>query len=86
MPTDLARRLAPQQRATSPFTALWPRRTPAARWVQPRLAGEVAFTHEPASQRARPPAHGVFQIHDRAEFHNHQLAPVKVNRTATAAR
>jgi len=45
MLTDLMRLLAPLERETSPFTTPAPlRHTYRARWVEPELVGEVAFT------------------------------------------
>jgi bifunctional non-homologous end joining protein LigD len=57
MLADLARRLAPLRRATSPFTTPVP--APHARgahWVQPRLVGEVAFTEWTGDQVLRHPS------------------------------
>jgi ATP dependent DNA ligase C terminal region len=43
--TDLARRLGPLRRATSPFSTSVPaQHARGAQWVEPRLVGEVAFT------------------------------------------
>jgi len=55
--TDLARRLGPLHRATSPFTTPVP--APHARsayWVHPRLAGEVAFTEWTSDLLLRHPS------------------------------
>jgi bifunctional non-homologous end joining protein LigD len=57
MLADLARRLAPLRRATSPFTTSVP--APHARdaqWVEPLLAGEVAFTEWTGDQVLRHPS------------------------------
>jgi bifunctional non-homologous end joining protein LigD len=57
MLTDLARRLHPLRRATSPFAAPVPARHPrTAQWVQPRLVGEVAFTEWTGDMLLRHPS------------------------------
>ena len=55
--TDLGRRLASQQRRTSPFAGELPRADAKdAVWVNPRLVGEVAFTEWTRDDRLRHPA------------------------------
>ncbi len=57
MLTDLENQLRPLRRDTSPFTSPVP--APHARgghWVQPRLAGEVAFTEGTPDQILRHPS------------------------------
>ena len=57
MLSDLARRLHPLRRGTSPFTTPVP--APHARdaqWVEPRLVGEVAFTEWTGDQVLRHPS------------------------------
>jgi bifunctional non-homologous end joining protein LigD len=57
MLTDLARRLAPLRRGTSPFTTPVPARyARGAHWVEPRLVGEVAFTEWTSDQVLRHPS------------------------------
>ena len=57
MLTDLLRQLAPLERDTSPFsTAVPPRYARGARWVEPRLVGEVAFTEWTADGSMRHPS------------------------------
>jgi len=54
---DLARDLAPLARATSPFSHELPRaETRDARWVEPRLVGEVVFTEWTPDGRLRHPS------------------------------
>ncbi len=57
MLTDLLRQLVPLQRDTSPFsTPVPPRYARGAHWVEPRLAGEVAFTEWTADGSMRHPS------------------------------
>ena len=57
MLADLARRLAPLRRATSPFTIAVPApHAQDAQWVEPRLVGEVALTEWAGDQVLRHPA------------------------------
>ena len=54
---DLAARLAPLARPTSPFAHELPRaETRDARWVEPRLVGEVVFTEWTPDGRLRHPS------------------------------
>jgi bifunctional non-homologous end joining protein LigD len=54
---DLAARLGPLARATSPFARELPRaETRDARWVEPRLVGEVLFTEWTPDGRLRHPS------------------------------
>jgi bifunctional non-homologous end joining protein LigD len=54
---DLARRLAPLARSTSPFAVPAPRdQVRDARWVEPRLVGEVVFTEWTSDGRMRHPS------------------------------
>jgi len=53
----LTRLLAPLERDTSPFsTPAPPRHTRGARWVEPRLAGQVAFTGRTSDGSLRHPS------------------------------
>ncbi len=55
--TDLARRLNPLRRDTSPFTTPVPApHASGAQWVEPRLVGEVAFTEWTGDQVLRHPS------------------------------
>ena len=57
MLTDLLRQLGPLERETSPFgTPVPPRYARGAHWVEPRLAGEVAFTEWTADGSMRHPS------------------------------
>jgi len=57
MRTDLARQLAPLRRETTPFTTPVPAaHARGAHWVEPRLAGEVAFTEWTSDQVLRHPS------------------------------
>jgi bifunctional non-homologous end joining protein LigD len=57
MLADLARRLGPLRRATSPFAATVPAaHARGAQWVQPQLVGEVAFTGWTAQRVLRHPS------------------------------
>jgi bifunctional non-homologous end joining protein LigD len=57
MLADLARRLRPLRRATSPFTTPVPAdHARGAQWVQPRLVGEVAFAEWTADALLRHPS------------------------------
>ena len=57
MLADLLRQLGPLDRATSPFsTPVPPRYARGARWVEPRLVGEVAFTQWTADGSMRHPS------------------------------
>jgi len=57
MLAGLMRLLAPLERDTSPFsTPAPPRHTRGARWVQPRLAGQVAFTGRTSDGSLRHPS------------------------------
>jgi bifunctional non-homologous end joining protein LigD len=54
---DLARRLEPLERATSPFADEVPTRyRKVARWVDPELVGEVAFSEWTSDGRLRQPS------------------------------
>jgi bifunctional non-homologous end joining protein LigD len=54
---DLAARLAPLARSTSPFAHELPRaETRDARWVEPRLVGEVVYTEWTPDGRLRHPS------------------------------
>jgi bifunctional non-homologous end joining protein LigD len=54
---DLARRLAPIERPTPPFPRPLPRaETRDARWVEPRIVGEVVYTEWTADGRIRHPS------------------------------
>ena len=53
----LVRLLAPLERGTSPFSIPAPSRyTRGARWVEPRLVGEVAFTGRSSDGSMRHPS------------------------------
>ncbi len=55
--TDLLQQLGPLERDTSPFgTPVPPRYARGAHWVEPRLAGEVAFTEWTADGSMRHPS------------------------------
>jgi len=55
--TDLLRQLGPLERDTSPFsTPVPPRYARGVHWVEPRLAGEVAFTDWTADGSMRHPS------------------------------
>ncbi len=57
MLADLARRLGPLRRATSPFAAPVPAaHARDAHWVQPQLVGEVAFTEWTSERMLRHPS------------------------------
>jgi bifunctional non-homologous end joining protein LigD len=57
MLTDLARRLHPLRRATSPFATPVPApHARTAQWVQPQLVGEVAFTEWTGEMLLRHPS------------------------------
>ena len=57
MLTDLAQRLHPLHRATSPFATPVPaQHARGAQWVHPRLAGEVAFTEWTGAMLLRHPS------------------------------
>jgi bifunctional non-homologous end joining protein LigD len=57
MLTDLAQRLAPLRRDTSPFASPVPAaHARGARWVEPRLVGEVAFTEWTGDRVLRHPS------------------------------
>jgi bifunctional non-homologous end joining protein LigD len=57
MLTDLARQLRPLRRESSPFgTAVPDRHARGAQWVEPRLAGEVAFTEWTSDMILRHPS------------------------------
>ncbi|MEV8442120.1 hypothetical protein AB0425_32495 [Actinosynnema sp. NPDC051121] len=54
---DMGRRLAGLRRSTSPFGAPVPREFARdARWVEPRLVGEVEFRHWAGDHRLRHPS------------------------------
>jgi bifunctional non-homologous end joining protein LigD len=69
MLTDLMRRLRPLQRDTSPFDAPVPaQHARTARWVEPRLVGEVAFTEWTGDRVLRHPSwRGLHTGHNPAQ-------------------
>jgi bifunctional non-homologous end joining protein LigD len=76
MLTDLMRQLGPLERDTSPFsTPVPPRYTRGAHWVEPRLAGEVAFTEWTADGSMRHPSwRGLRAGKNPGEVHREALA------------
>ena len=71
MLADLMGQLGPLERDTSPFgTPAPPRYARGARWVEPRLVGEVAFTEWTADGSMRHPSwHGLRAEKDPTQVH-----------------